>query len=234
MSAAEGSAPSAPVEADEPAAPSRPRCLVVDDEQAIRSALGGERFDVTALDAPSSALELIRDQSIDVVLLDLGRSGVSGAELLKAIKQLAPDVEVIMMTAPASVETAVEAVRAGAFDYLTKPFEHTERVVQVVERAVERRTLIRKTRNLQRKLAGEQRASTHSGSAGMQMRPLLNLPFRAAKDTAIRSFERLYVEGLLAETAGNISDAARRAGLDRSNFRRILSKHKVDASAFRK
>ena len=75
--------------------------------------------------------------------------------------------------------------------------------------------------------------SARASSSGFELSPLLKMPFREAKDTAVKSFERLYVEGLLAETGGNISDAARRAGLDRSNFRRVLTKHDVDASAFR-
>lgn len=99
--------------------------LIVDDEKSIRLSLrelltaGGYAVEVAA-DA-QEALRLLAGHAFDVVVTDIILPGLSGVELLKSIRQTAPDVQVIMMTADPTVDTAAEAVRAGAFDYLSKP-----------------------------------------------------------------------------------------------------------------
>ncbi len=135
----------------------RPRVLVVDDERAIltavRKILSSDRYEVLTLDGPLGALDLVREQEIDVVLVDQRMPHMSGIDVLKRVKELRPDVEVVMMTAYATVESAIAAVRAGAFDYITKPFDNIDKVCLVVEKALEKKSLVDRTRTLERKLA---------------------------------------------------------------------------------
>ena len=116
--------------------------LVVDDEPSnlasIEKIFQRDGMRVLTADGAKAALELVRNHRVDVVLTDLMMPGVSGLELLKAMKQLSPDTEVVMMTAFGDVETAVKAVRAGAYHFLTKPFRSNDEVVLTVTKAAER------------------------------------------------------------------------------------------------
>jgi len=103
----------------------RIRVLVVDDEEVVRlgyrRVLSGDGFTVMAAGNGSEALALMADKRFDVVLLDLRMPGMDGLEVLRAIKERAPESEVVVVTGYPSIETAKEAVRLGAYDYLTKP-----------------------------------------------------------------------------------------------------------------
>jgi len=115
--------------------------LVVDDErgprESLRMILSGSH-QVTTADEGAEALEILRTESVDLVTVDLNMPGMKGDELMRTIRAEFPPVEIIIITGCGSVETAVEGIRHGVFDYLTKPFD----VVQVtasVERALARR-----------------------------------------------------------------------------------------------
>ncbi|RLB55742.1 MAG: hypothetical protein DRI34_10110, partial [Deltaproteobacteria bacterium] len=101
------------------------RVLVVDDEpymlQAWKKILDGNECQVRTLSDSQEALGVIEAWRPDVAVVDIRMPGIDGIELLKQVKSRDLPCEVVMMTAFASVETAVEAVKAGAFDYLTKP-----------------------------------------------------------------------------------------------------------------
>ncbi len=103
----------------------RPKILIVDDEKSIRLTLSaflrGEGYEVATAEDADQARTLLASGAWDAVVTDIVLPGVSGVELLKAIRAAAPDVQVIMMTGEPTVETATEAVRAGARDYLSKP-----------------------------------------------------------------------------------------------------------------
>src|SRR5215470_3019309 len=103
------------------------KVLVVDDDKvvlrAVTEILQREGYHVVAIDDAVEGLAAAKDPSIDVAILDIRMPHLSGMDLLKAIKQARSEVEVVMMTAFATVETAVEAVKAGAYDYLAKPSE---------------------------------------------------------------------------------------------------------------
>ena len=111
-------------------APAHPGILVVDDEVAvnnnIRKILGKKGYSVDQAVTKDEALERIETQTYSLVLLDLRIPGVNGLELLEAIVAKNPDTKVIMITGYASIETAVEAARMGAVDYLPKPFTPDE------------------------------------------------------------------------------------------------------------
>ena len=123
-----------------PAAPAehRDRVLVVEDEPNLRRVLAAmiERAGFHAVTANDGEDGLRRlDDSFAAVVTDLRMPKVDGMTLLKQARVRCPDVPVIMITAHGSVDNAVEAVKAGAFDYIEKPFEH-DHLLQVIEKAV--------------------------------------------------------------------------------------------------
>jgi two-component system response regulator AtoC len=126
-----------------------PRVLVVDDDATVRFTLQevieARGHDVVALGAAADALEQL--EGADLVVTDLVMPGMDGLELLRRIAAAAPRVPVIMVTARGSERTAVEAMRAGAYDYLTKPFD-VDALALVVDRALEARTLRETSRRL--------------------------------------------------------------------------------------
>jgi DNA-binding NtrC family response regulator len=103
----------------------RIRVLVVDDEEVVRlgyrRVLSGDGFRVMSAGGGTEALELMAEKPFDVVLLDLRMPGMGGLEVLQAIKERWPESEVVVVTGYPSLETAKEAVKLGAYDYLAKP-----------------------------------------------------------------------------------------------------------------
>src|SRR5512146_48901 len=145
------------------------RVLVVDDEptllRALESLLRKKGYDVTGLDSPIVATQKLAQEDYDVALLDIKMPQLSGLELLSAVKHRRPEVEVIMMTGHATVETALSAVRAGAYDYLTKPFDDVELVARAVAKAAERKMLFDRNRQLESALR-EREGAPETGLVG--------------------------------------------------------------------
>jgi two-component system, NtrC family, response regulator HydG len=129
------------------------RVLVVDDEpsllRALEALLRKKGYEVIGLDSPIVATQKLAQEDFDVALLDIKMPQLSGLELLNAVKHRRPEVEVIMMTGHATVETALAAVRSGAYDYLTKPFDDVELVARAVAKAAERKMLFDRNRQLE-------------------------------------------------------------------------------------
>ena len=127
------------------------RILIVDDEEEIRRLLSRlvvqEGFEALTVPDGETALDLIRRESPDVLLLDIRMPGLDGMEVLRRARELDQDLPVIMITAHGIVKGAVEALRAGAHDYLVKPFEHAD-VIRSVHRAMNDRRLRRTVRVL--------------------------------------------------------------------------------------
>lgn len=118
-----------------------PRILVVDDELGPRESLRmilKDQYRIETVATGRQAIDLVQKGGIDLVILDIRMPEMSGIELLSAIRKIAPATEVIMITAYASVETATEALRMGAIDYLIKPFEISA-VRSVVEKGLQKR-----------------------------------------------------------------------------------------------
>jgi DNA-binding NtrC family response regulator len=118
----------------------RPIVLVVEDEEDLREALRhllSEAYDARAVADATGALELLRVERVDCILLDLTLPGVSGLELLQRLHAMDLRVPVIVVTAQSNVKSAVEAMRLGAFDYITKPWVPDE-LLLAIGRAVER------------------------------------------------------------------------------------------------
>jgi DNA-binding NtrC family response regulator len=122
----------------------RPRALIVDDEPAecelVRDALSHAGFDAFSVQDPLLALELLATRPFDVVLTDWNMPGMNGTQLCRRISEIAPQVPVVLVTAFGSIDSAVDAMRAGAYDFLTKPFD-VDAVALVLRRALEHRAL---------------------------------------------------------------------------------------------
>ena len=120
--------------------------LVVDDERSMREFLAiylrREGYRIEAVPGGNEAIALLKTRAFDVVITDLRMPDVDGLSILSEAKRLRPDVEVIVVTAFSTTETAIAAMKAGAHDYLTKPFKIDE-VGLVVDRAMEKRRLSR-------------------------------------------------------------------------------------------
>lgn len=129
--------------------------LVVDDEEnmvhVLTTLLAQEGFGVAAARTGEEALERIRSEVVDLVLLDVRLPGRDGLEVLEAVKAQRPDCGVLMMTAFGSIESAVAALRAGADDYLVKPFR-AEEVLRRIQAVLERQGLRREVRRLRREV----------------------------------------------------------------------------------
>ncbi len=146
------------------------RVLVVDDEpvllRAMEALLAKKGHHVTALDSPITATQKLAQEDFDVALLDVKMPDLSGLELLTAVKHRRPEVEVIMMTGHATVETALAAVKAGAYDYLTKPFDDVELVARAVAKAAERKHLFDRNRELETALRQKEGIPAGDGLVG--------------------------------------------------------------------
>jgi two-component system response regulator HydG len=108
----------------------KPKILVVDDEAShrkmIEAVLSDEGYEIKQADDGQTAIDAVKKEFYDLVLMDIRMSAVGGIEALKQIKEISPAIPIIIMTAYASVDTAVNALKSGAYDYLTKPLDIDE------------------------------------------------------------------------------------------------------------
>ncbi|HVN76513.1 MAG TPA: sigma-54 dependent transcriptional regulator [Thermoanaerobaculaceae bacterium] len=146
------------------------RILVVDDEQHIRNSLATwfreEGYDVSVAASGKDALAAVAREGTNILLVDIKMPGMDGLELQRKVRELAPDATIIIMTAYASVETAVQALKEGAYDYIVKPFD-PEAVSRLVRKAAERYSLITENRALRERIAAASPALITSGSPAM-------------------------------------------------------------------
>ena len=123
--------------------PLSPRILVVDDDKAVRTALKvnlGKRHQVTEVDCAEKALKVLGSKPMDLVLTDVSMPGMNGMNLMREIRQRHPEVRVVIMTGYGSVSDAVDAMKAGADDYLIKPTEK-DALLLIVEKALEKKKM---------------------------------------------------------------------------------------------
>lgn len=155
---------------------SRSNVLVVEDEELMRSILRKlleeENYRVLTADSAETALEIFTTDEIDITLTDIRMTGMDGLELLDQIKTIDAEALVIIMTAYSSVDSAIAALRKGAYDYVTKPFVN-EDLLQTVRNALRQRELFRENRNLRRQLD-----SRYSFSEIIGTSPALQAVFR--------------------------------------------------------
>jgi DNA-binding NtrC family response regulator len=150
-------------------APVKGRILIVDDEKRQRDILqmilSAEGYDSVTAANGRHALQLARGSAFDIVLTDLKMPDVDGIELLQELGQTQPGLCVVIMTAHGSIDSAVDAMRKGAFDYLTKPLDK-EQVLLCLRRALERSRLVRENRMLREQLHDRFRISSIIGAHG--------------------------------------------------------------------
>ena len=136
------------------------RILVVDDEEIVlRSCLrilSGDEFQVETVQDGRQALQKVEENLYDVMILDIMMPNVDGLEVLRRVKETHPNVDIIMVTGLAQIDTAVKAMKLGAFDYIAKPFEPDE-LKLVVQRALERRRLLQENLNLKTEVSSKYR-----------------------------------------------------------------------------
>jgi DNA-binding NtrC family response regulator len=162
--------------------------MLVDDDPAFRHVMAAElrrlNLDVIAVDSGEEALRRVPEVAPDVMLLDLQLPGMTGLEVLRAVHEHHPSVEVIMLTGHGSIDTAIESIRAGAFDYVIKPAPLDELDVRI-QRATERQALRRRARLLERGLTPPDLGGSFVGESP-QFRELLHLLDRVAPtDSAV-------------------------------------------------
>jgi DNA-binding NtrC family response regulator len=156
---------------------------VVDDEPGLRESFRlilDEDFEVIDVADGAAALEVVRSAQVDLVLLDIRLPGMDGIEVLERIKGIDEGVEVVLVTAVRTVRTAVAAMKLGAFDYLTKPFEDDE-LLSIVRRALERRSLEREVVYLRSEL--ERRNAWELVGQHPEMQRLYRLVAQVARTT---------------------------------------------------
>jgi len=157
--------------------------LIVDDEEVMREILEAllvrEGYRVKVASSGEEGLELARGTSFDAAIVDVMMPGIDGITTLEELKKIDEDLPIVMVTAFASVETAISAMKRGAFDYITKPFKNDE-VIVVVRNAVERRQLVAENAALRQSLQAQ--AQKFSGIIGRspRMRQVFNLIMQAA------------------------------------------------------
>lgn len=147
--------------------------LVVDDEETLRSVvsqvLSADGFTVAEAASGEEALEAFRSVSHPLVITDIRMGGMTGIELLAEIKEHNPDTQVVIMTSHASLDSALTALRAGAYDYLVKPFESLDLISAVAGRAAEKARLVTQNRELLEQLT---RANAELKEANLALKEL--------------------------------------------------------------
>src|SRR5262249_10524323 len=148
---------------------SKARVLIVDDEKSMRDLLSitleKEGYDVETAAGGELAIEMLHREMVDAVITDLRMPKVDGLQVLRAAKESSPDIAVIVVTAVASTETAVEAMKLGAYDYLTKPFKLDE-VNLILKNGLERKRLRDENLYLRRQLETQHRFENIIGKSG--------------------------------------------------------------------
>ncbi len=142
--------------------------LVVDDEKSmcelLQDTLLKENFSVYIAETPYKAIEIIENNNVDIVLLDLVMPGMDGIDVLREIKHIKPDTVVIMMTGYGTIDTAVEAMKLGAYDYITKPFRMSKIKTDIV-RILEREQIVQENIILRQEIVGKYKFENIVGSS---------------------------------------------------------------------
>jgi len=166
----------------------KPKILVVDDEEShrimLRAVLTEEGYRVTEAADGTEAIRAVEKEAFDIILLDIRMTNMDGIEALSEIRKISPLVPVLIMTAYASVKTAVEALKAGAFDYMTKPLD-IEEVKILIEKALEHYHLRAENLTLKERLGDRFDFSRIIGRSGKMKILLDTLAMVAPSDATV-------------------------------------------------
>ena len=140
------------------------RILIVDDDvsvlKVLQMRLESEQYAVVAASEIREAKERLEEGNFDIALFDLRLADESGIDLMKSIRDIDPDLPVIILTAFGTIESAVEAMKEGAYSYLTKPFDYRALLVQI-RNGIEKSKLSREVKRLRSMLVGRLRGAEH-------------------------------------------------------------------------
>ncbi|HXI26214.1 MAG TPA: sigma-54 dependent transcriptional regulator [Pyrinomonadaceae bacterium] len=164
------------------------RILIVDDEAVVRDSLADwfrdEGYEAETAESAKVALEKLANNSWDIFLLDIRMPGIDGLELQRKLKEAQPNATVIVMTAYASVESAVEAMKQGAYDYIIKPFNPDD-LEQTIQKAVERKHLVSENQQLRTKIDELNLLHEIVGTSAATRRLLEQVAMVSASDTTV-------------------------------------------------
>src|SRR6187401_3269347 len=189
--------------------------LVVDDEEIMReileTLLTREGYEVKLASSGEEGLDLARAIPFDAALVDIMMPGINGIETLDELRRIDEDLAVIIITAYASVESAISAMKSGAFDYITKPFKNEE-VLVVIRNAMERRRLVNENRNLRQNIQERYHKFANIIGRSPQMRQVFDLIIQAApsRSTILIQGERGTGKELVARAIHSNSSRADR------------------------
>jgi DNA-binding NtrC family response regulator len=204
----------------------RARILVVDDKETFLGLfrrIAPADVEVVCASDGKRAMDLLGSEPFDVVVSDIRMPGLDGLTMLKRIRESGIDVEVILMTAYGTIPDAVRAMKDGAADYLTKPFDPDD-AVAAIEQALARR----RDRGA---LPSEIRGSDATPSTPQPN--IASLPYREAIAAERERATREYLIALLRDVNGSVTQAAERAGIERESFHRLMKRHNVRAEDYR-
>ena len=193
------------------------RLLIVDDQQAVRrlcAAIGGRLgLECTQVESAEAALEHMSQDAAELILADLHAGGSSpvGLELLAEVKRRWPVAEVALMSSYASVESAVHAMRLGAYDFVVKPFR-VEEFQLVLERMAEKALLVRENKLLRNRLQGRNKPQC----------------------TDLEELERLTVQRVFEQVRGDKEAAQRLLGISRATLYRKIKRYGIVKTARKK
>jgi putative two-component system response regulator len=217
--------------------------LVVDDEEVIRLLIHDalvDDFAIAMVESAEDAVPYLVHHPPDVLLVDKNLPGMSGIDLLRQAKALQPECEVIVITGYASLESSIEALRLGAYDYLIKPFDDVEIVVEKVRRAGEKKDMARERRELNEQIlaANRELRSAHDRLKKSYIQTLSSMiTALEARDAYTRGHSDRVAEytamigramGITGESFNNLVDGARLHDLGKIGIREIVL-HKSSA-----
>jgi len=162
--------------------------LVVDDDDAhrtmLRTLVGGWGYEILQADDGETAIAAVEERPIDLVLMDIRMVRVSGIEALERIKNINPAIPIVLMTAYASVEMAVEALKKGAYDYLIKPLDF-DKLRLTLDRALEHIRLKKENRQLKQQLDGDFQSTDIIGSSPVMVRLMATVAQVAVSEATV-------------------------------------------------
>lgn len=209
------------------------RILLVDDDvftiRFFKTLYHDRSYIIRSINTGKDVVEAIKNSHFELVLLNLGLADISGLDMLKEINRMENSPEVIIISGYSTLESAIEAMKLGAFDYVQKPFENIEEIRVLIDKALEKKYIRDENEFLKRKirdiLLGDKntlRKSTISST-------YFEMPYRKSKEV----FEKEYIIHALRVHQGNILKASRKTKIPRQNFYLKIKKYGINPDLFR-